>query len=79
MSKREHNDAWTELVRTAAAVHVASVAGEETATSSRWRLWLRPLVISAVTHQGVPEALRALRKVVDAAARCPDTSGSSTR
>ena len=27
-----------------------------------------PLVISAVTHQGVPEALRALRKVIDAAA-----------
>ena len=27
-----------------------------------------PLVISAVTHQGVPEALRALRNVVDAAA-----------
>jgi GTPase len=32
-----------------------------------------PLVISAVTRQGVPEALRALGKVIDAAADVPET------
>ena len=32
------------------------------------RRGIHPLVISAVSHQGVPEALRALRKVIDASA-----------
>src|SRR6266851_1742609 len=35
-----------------------------------------PLVISAVTHQGVPEALRALRNVVDAAADVEEELGA---
>jgi hypothetical protein len=35
-----------------------------------------PLVISAVTQQGVPQALRALRDAVDAAAELEDGLGA---
>src|SRR5438105_2080579 len=48
MSERERTDAWAEIVRTAGAVRVAAVTEMESPGEPRWRVWLRPLVLSAV-------------------------------
>ena len=48
MSERERADGWAEIVRTAKAVRASSVDATDSAVVPWWRLWLRPLVVSAV-------------------------------
>ena len=76
MSDREHTDAWAALVRTAGAVRVASVTEVETGDEPRWRLWFRPLVVSAIAAAAVAICFTAL--VRSAAPVAADGGADST-
>jgi uncharacterized protein YkwD len=73
---RQRTDAWTEIVRTATAVRAVSPGAAEPEPASRWRDWLRPLLITAVaTAAGAVCAVALAHSVVPVAA---DTGADST-
>lgn len=74
--KRERTDAWTEIVRTAAAVRAESPDAAAAEHESRWREWLRPLLITAVAAAAGAVCIAGLaRGVVSVAA---DSGADST-